>query len=763
MSPSTEAPATLPRLLLGVALLIAGVLCFVAARRFGRSDAPEQRHEGPVEYLDLAEMCAVLAKQDPKLGTDALDRLEARPSPRPFQVELRLADMYLRHGRNDEALALLEELRTREAGDHEHVQRIRRALGIAHMRAGETANCVHGATRDRCLFPIRAGGVWSIPDEAIAAQREFEAYLEDEPDAPDVRWLLNLVHMTAGTYPDGVPARWLLAPELFASDTSIGTFPNVARELGVDTLSGAGGGIMDDFDGDGWLDLVASSCLPCDPLRYYHNNGDGTFDDWSARAGLLDQVGGLNCMHADYDGDGRLDLLVLRGGWQGPRFGRQRNSLLHQNDDGTFTDVTFEAGLASPAYPTQAAGWCDFDGDGDLDLFVGNEQFPGQLFRNNGDGTFTDIADAAGVAGAGEYVKGVAWGDFDNDGAPDLYVSSFDSANRLYRNEGDGAFVDVATDAGVAIGSRARTDESVSASSDATGDDSADFMSDASGGAGAERTFASWFWDFDNDGWLDLFVGGFDAKLDGVASDYAGDAANGERLRIYRNLGNGRFDEVAAQLGVADVRLPMGANFGDVNGDGFLDFYLGTGRPKYEFLVPNTLYLSDGGARFQDATTDAHVGHLQKGHGIAFGDLDGDGDLDMFAQMGGFYPADAFHDALFANPGNANAWTTILLRGTVSNRFGLDARVRVVVRTPSGERTIHRRVTSGGSFGGSSFQQEIGLGDATEILRIEVDWPHDRGTQVVERPPLGRFLEIVEGQAGCTPLERRAMPAIDSL
>ena len=714
------------------------------------------------ELLDLAEMCAVLSKEDRTVGTNRLELLEQRvralesegppEGEEAFKVRTRLADLLLRHGRNRESVALYQDLlaESEEAGDEEAAQRTRRALGIAHMRSGEAINCVEHAAAERCLFPIQGGGVWPQPDHAVRAQRLFEAYLERQPDADDVRWLLNIVHMTAGTYPDGVPDAWLLPPELFASESALPPFPNVAAKLGIDTLSGAGGGIMDDFDGDGRLDVVVSSIQPCDPMRYYHNAGDGAFEDWTERAGLLQQVGGLNCMHADYDNDGRLDLLVLRGGWQGVRLGRQRNSLLRQEESGAFRDVTFETGLASPAYPTQAAGWADYDGDGDLDLFVGNEMFPAQLFRNDGGRSFQDVAAEAGVAGNREYVKGVAWGDYDNDGDPDLYVSSFDTANLLYRNEGDGTFVEVAVEAGVAVGSaKRRRQESAPTDSDVS-----ELMNQL---VGAERTFATWFWDVDNDGWLDLFVGGFDANLEHVARDYAGRPAERERLRVYMNDGTGHFVDAADRMGVADVRLPMGANFGDVDNDGYLDFYLGTGRPAFEFLVPNTLYRNVGGTRFEEATSAARVGHLQKGHGIAFGDLDNDGDQDLLAQMGGFYPADAFPDALFENPGNANAWITVLTRGVRSNRFGLDARLRVIVRTPTGERTICKRVTSGGSFGGSSFQQEIGLGDATEIVRLEVDWPTSGERQVFEGPPLRAFVQVTEGEAEYVVLERSAI------
>ncbi|MBA3563825.1 MAG: VCBS repeat-containing protein [Gammaproteobacteria bacterium] len=160
-------------------------------------------------------------------------------------------------------------------------------------------------------------------------------------------------------------------------------------------------------------------------------------------------------MHADFDNDGDLDILVLRGGWLHAD-GRIRNSLL-RNDTGSsagqFVDVTRGAGMAAVSYPTQTAGWADYDNDGDLDVYVGNEgdgidAFPSQLFRNNGNGTFTDVAESAGVV-SDRYTKGVSWGDYNNDGHADLYVSTNNSANRLYRNDGEGKFTDVAPELGV--------------------------------------------------------------------------------------------------------------------------------------------------------------------------------------------------------------------------------------------------------------------------------------------------------------------------
>jgi hypothetical protein len=300
--------------------------------------------------------------------------------------------------------------------------------------------------------------------------------------------------MTLGEHPDQVPERWRIPAEAFPTDYDITRLPDVAPRLGLDVMGQAGGSVMDDFDGDGDLDIMASSRGLRDQLRYFRNDGDGTFTDRTMEAGLDGMVSGLNLVHADYDNDGWLDLLVLRGGWVPEG---HPNSLLRNNGDGTFTDVTEEAGLLAPS-PTQTAAWGDFDNDGWVDLFIGAETtqgttYPCQLFHNNGDGTFTEGAVAAGVAVVG-FVKGVVWGDYDNDGRLDLFVTRLqpDQPNRLFHNEGPGedgtwSFRDAAAEAGV---------------------------------EGPPVSFPTWFFDYDNDGWLDLFVAGFSGTLGDVALVY---------------------------------------------------------------------------------------------------------------------------------------------------------------------------------------------------------------------------------------------------
>lgn len=708
------------------------------------------------EIKDPQELCTWLSKKEnPFFGEKLIDTYskllkEANKHPdRPGKIvrlKEKLAEQLLRHGRVDEAIEKLESAYkwALSKNNPSIINRLRRALGIAYLRRGEVQHCIQMHNSERCIFPIKNRGKWTKIESAQKAIEYFEAYLKDNPNAVDVRWLLNISFMTVGNYPDGVPEDQLISPEVFASRVASPRFRDIAMDLGVATFNGAGGAIMDDFDNDGFLDIITSSIFPCEPLRYFHNNGDGTFSDWSAKAGLNDQLGGLNIVQADYNNDGLLDILVLRGAWMGPKYGRQRNSLLRQNPDGTFTDVTIEAGLGNMAYPCQAAAWADFDNDGDLDLYIGNENFPSELFLNKGDGTFTDIAKEAGVTNDG-MTKGVAWGDYDNDGDPDLYVSNLGQPNKLYRNNGDGTFVNVAKELGVAI---TDIDTLFSGLTE---------LDEYNPGFRKNLTFVCWFWDINNDGWLDLYVGGYSASLKNVAADYLGEPTRGARLKIYLNDGKGKFVDATVKMGIAHVRLPMGANYGDIDNDGFLDFYLGTGQPRYEYLVPNVLYRNIEGKRFEDVTTAAGVGHLQKGHGIAFGDLDNDGDQDIFEQMGGFFPADAFYDALFENLGNSNHWITIILKGVQTNRFAIGATIKLTLNTPSGTRYIFNTVSSGGSFGGSSLQQEIGLGNATGIKELEIYWPASKTHQIFKNVKMDQFIEITEGAKDFHVIKRKIL------
>ncbi len=231
-----------------------------------------------------------------------------------------------------------------------------------------------------------------------------------------------------------------------------------------------------------------------------------------------------------------------------------------------------------------------------------------------------------------------------------------------------------------------------------------------------------------------------------VAAGYFGVAVDVEMPRLYRGDGRGGFEDVAARCNLTQFLLPMGANFGDLDNDGWLDIYLGTGYPDYESLTPNVMYRNDGGTSFVDVTFAGGFGHLQKGHSVAFADLDHDGDQDVFEQMGGIFPGDRYGDVLYDNPGFGNHWITIRLVGVRSNRSAIGARIRVTIAENGRSRSIYKHVNSGGSFGANPLRQTIGLGQATRIEALEVYWPTTDRTQTFDDVPMDGLIRIVEGR-----------------
>ena len=596
-------------------------------------------------------------------------------------------------------------------------------LGMAYMRIGEQQNCLTNFNVESCLFPIGPGGVHKLQGGARSAIRVFSEHLGANPDDLAARWLLNVAYMTVGEYPDRVPAEWVIPPSLFKSEYDLPKFPDGAAAAGLDVDNLAGGCIAEDFDGDGLLDVMMSSWGMHGQLRFFHNNGDGTFVERTQEAGLTGLTGGLNIVQTDYNNDGLPDVLVLRGAWLG-KSGRQPRSLLRNNGDGTFEDVAEAAGLLS-FHPSQAATWFDFDNDGWLDLFIGNESWgteshPCQLYHNNGDGTFTECAIASGVDIVA-FVKGVTSGDYDNDGRTDLYLSVRGRPNLLLHNDGPAPghskehpawrFSDQSSKAGVGTQS---------------------------------FTFPTWFFDYDNDGFQDIFVSGYAATLREMSADVLGIEHKGERARLYHNNGNGTFSDVSKEAGLYKVLHAMGSNFGDLDNDGWLDMYLGTGDPEFSTLIPNRAFRNDVGKRFQDVTTATGMGHLQKGHAVAFADFDNDGDQDILEMLGGAFESDTYRNALFVNPGNSNHWITLKFEGTVCNRAAIGSRIKINLNTPTGGRSVYKTVCSGGSFGSSPLRQEFGLGTADSIKSVEVFWPASGKTQTITGLEMDRFYRIKE-------------------
>lgn len=623
-------------------------------------------------------------------------------------VRMQLSREMLSSGDSEGAIRQLEEVRRRWSRSGEtmppsELRELGRALALAYLRLGEQQNCAMSATSRACLFPLRPEAVHRRTEGAEGAVRELLALLDLDPADNESRWLLNVAYMQLGKYPRAVPPRWVIPESLFASEASLPEFPQIAASEGLDVMGHAGGAIVEDFDGDGRLDVMVTSSGPNDQMRLFHNNGDGTFRDVTRSSGLMGETGGLNLVLTDYNNDGHPDVLVLRGGWWGQQ-GNYPLSLLRNNGNGTFDDVTEQSGLLVEG-ATQTAAWADYDGDGWLDLIVGYESRPGDrhrslLFHNNHDGTFTEVGEQSGIGDLG-FVKGVAWGDYNNDGRPDLYVSGLGDHNLLFRNDGPRdahdarkgwRFTEVAHQAGV------------------------DKQS---------NSFATWFFDYDNDGWPDLFVAGYSLDASGdVGAFEMGKPVSAERPKLYRNMRDGTFRDVTGEVHLDRAILTMGANFGDLDNDGWLDIYLGTGDSTYQALLPNRMFHNDAAHSFQDVTTAGDFGHLQKGHGIAFADLHRTGFEDVFEEMGGAQPGDTFQSALYRNPGNHNHWITLRLTGEKSNRAAFGAKIEVTfVEKNAQTRHVFRTVGFGSSFGGNPLEQHIGIGTATRINSVRVTWP----------------------------------------
>jgi hypothetical protein len=690
-----------------------------ALTRFQKPPGWEQDPRMICEIRQQSLAAAIKGMED-HLSAENLTELAAEDPFNVLQEYYALGQLYAYRGSMDQAMELYgDAYKVAASRVPSVIPQLEEELGIAYLHRSEMENDVYRSPGDRCLLPLGFRPAFTKTDDSLKAIDLFSRYLERDPDDLTVKYLLNVAYMTLGTYPSAVPPKYLISPSLFESKEPAPHFVDVAPAAGINSFSMAGGVIVEDFENNGSLDVVTSSMNMCEHLHYFHNNGNGTFVDRWKEAGLEDQLGGLNMIQTDYNNDGCEDIFVLRGGWEVP----MRASLLRGNCDGTFTDVTRAAGLAEPASATQTAVWADINNDGLLDVFIGSENGPSQLFLNKGDGTFENISHAAGVDRVA-FTKGVVAADYDNDGYVDFYVSNLLGDNFLYHNNHDNTFTEVAQQAGV---------------------------------PGSGRGFAAWFFDYDNDGWPDLFVTSYYMSVDETMRTYVGLPHNAPTLKLYRNLGNGTFQDVTAEVGLDKVFMPMGANFGDIDNDGFLDIYLGNGNPNFASIVPHVLLRNHEGKYFVDVTTSSGTGELHKGHGVAFADIDRDGDEDLLTETGGAVPSDAHAFRLFENPGNANDWINLKLVGVKSNRAAVGAKIKVTVENDGQKRSIYRTVSSGGSFGASPFEQHIGLGKSARILSVEISWPASDTRQTFLNPGKNQFLEIKEFDKDYTNLDRKTV------
>ena len=453
----------------------------------------------------------------------------------------------------------------------------------------------------------------------------------------------------------------------------------------------------------------------------YRNNGDGTFTDVAIAAGVADTGYGMGCAVGDYDNDGFPDLYVTNFG---------ANVFFRNNGDGTFTDVTTQTGTGDTRWGTSCA-FVDYDNNGFLDLYVTNyvkyaiesdqvcmdkgvrvycdpRLYEGELdilYRNNGDGTFTDVTESAGFSGATGRGLAIAWGDYDDDGDMDVYIVNDADQNFLYRNNGDGTFTDVSLTAGVGFG------EDV----------------DAENGMGAD------FGDYDNNGYLDLVVTNFQDQTN----------------TLYHNEGGGLFSDVSYTSKIGTISLPYlawGVSFCDYDNDGYQDLFIANGHlhenvqafnPIGFYEQPNLLFRNNRDGTFEEVGTDSGSGmHLEKvSRGFAYSDYDNDGDLDLFVTNLKGTPD------LLENRGNQNTWLTLKLTGTHSNRDAIGAQVKVT----TGNLTQIREVRSGSSYlSQSDMRLHFGVGKHRRVDRVEIRWPSGLQEQL-EGVEANQSLTLVEG------------------
>lgn len=640
--------------------------------------------------------------------------------------ELNKGNALLKFGKEAESVATLESVINKKmVMDGRDSPESLKCLAIAYMRLGEKQNCVNYHNPESCIIPIDKKGIHTIQQGSQKAIEVYKKLLLINPMDYESRWLLNIAYMTLGGYPSKVPEQ-LLIPNLNKDNSgyAIKPFVDVASNVGIKNRNMAGGVIVDDFNNDNYLDIMTSDWSLNGAMHFYQNDKKGGFVDRSKASEIGRFKGGLNMMQADYDNDGDADIFVLRGAWMN-QYGRQPNSLLRNNGNGTFTDVTIKSGVYSE-FPTQAGTWNDFNNDGYLDLFIGNEStpdvsYPCELYLNNQDGTFTNVAQKANCAIV-DFTKGVTSSDYDNDGDIDLFLSGMNKRKTLLKNtglkKGIPQFVDATDQAGLA-------------------------------GLNV-MTFPTWFWDYDNDGWQDIFVCGYQIRgsIGGdTALEALGLANESSKMYLFHNNHDGTFSDVSIAAGLHKTVFAMGSNFGDIDNDGFLDMYLGTGNPDYKSLTPNKLFRNMGNGKFADVTVSGRVGNLQKGHGVAINDLDNDGNADIFIEVGGAYVGDSFNNSLYLNSGqNDNRWIKLQLEGIDSNRSAIGTKIKVSFKENGVSRSVYRIVNSGGSFGASSLRREIGIGQATIIDQIEITWPKSNKKQVFKNIQPNQCIKIIEGE-----------------
>lgn len=536
---------------------------------------------------------------------------------------------------------------------------------------------------------------YRLGDFAESARQFYEA-LQVRGSSID-QWLLHVAmsQMKAGAPP--LPASALFpaaAPAIDAAHPPLLQFENIAAALGVDRIDGNGTCAWGDYDGDGRIDLAVSGSGTF--LSLYRNVG-ARFKEVTVEAGLANVPSGYSLNFIDYDNDGRLDLYMSMNGWSGP----MPNRLFRNVGNGRFEDVSKASGAGDPGSGFVSV-WGDLDNDGFLDFAVANGVLKDgsvpQIYRNNGDGTFRKMTIEAGIKEPPSYgAIGVALGDYDRDGDLDILINGLDTApNRLYRNEGKWRFTEVAQRAGLV--------------------------------QPPHNGFVCFFFDYNNDGWPDVLttsLAPWPAVVEGLKKGFSiapRQAIHPDASRLFRNNGNGTFTDVTFEAKLYHPMGVMGAGIADIDNDGFLDLYFGTGDPQLTRLEPNRFFRNNGDGTFSDLTTFAGFARPgNKGHGVTFIDFDNDGDLDIYAQLGGHYPGDHAANAFYRNlAANRNRWLQVDLIGVKSNRFAVGAELIA----KAGTLILHREVKGAEGFGATNpYRVHFGLGQQESVESLEVRWP----------------------------------------
>ncbi len=621
----------------------------------------------------FSEVNLFVSLQYKELSVRHRERLEREPDDSATRLEL--GRVCLKCGLYDDAIRELglaaKDPATRAVAMHESA--------VAQYRAGRFAEAV-------------ADGV-----EAMNAN----------PANERARYWMWMASRSLGGYPDSVPVKHRMEAKTGYARTSI-QFEEIAAKIGLDKTSGGRGSAIFDYNNDGLMDIVLAAAYGGCSL--YRNNGDGTFTDVSVGCGLDQCINAFSVTAGDYDNDGFVDLYVTRLG-----FYSGDGTLYHNNGDGTFTDVTAQAGVQHWG-PTFTSAWVDYDCDGYLDLFITNNisgifgpRVPNRLFHNNGNGTFTEVTETAGLHTVFPTI-GSAWGDYDNDGYPDLFASSGLGRPQLFHNNHDGTFTDVGKKAGF-------TDFVVGSVS---------------------------FWcDYDNDGWLDLVQYSWSDHEDVVTTMKTGHGpADGSATRVYHNNRDGTFTMVSRELGIDGCWGTMSGSFGDVNNDGYIDFILGNGSPRMDRSEPLVVLESDG-KRYNNVTFSAGLPFSGKSHGANCADLFGDGRLTIVVASGGAYPGELLTTSVFRPKERMGNYLNVRVTGTKSNRDGIGARITLFT-----DATQQMREVGGGTnFGCLPPEQHFGLGKLTEVDALEIRWPGG-ARQRVENPPVNSTIRVTEGRPG---------------